>query len=181
MARASRSKRSLNGPRLVLMATNRFRRVSRAFQTSPMPPAPRWERISYGPSRVPGARAMEGAQEYRVPRFRQIESYSRQPSLPRLVTNTLERAAANASRLPFRKSTRGYPLTDRFRRAMFRGPAIHDRDGAEAQCHPVPQQARADDGLAVHERAVLASQIDDRRVLSVDRDGGMLPGDGAGS
>src|SRR4029079_11463700 len=37
----------------------RLRRVSRAFQTSPMPPAPRAETISYGPSRVPGARAME--------------------------------------------------------------------------------------------------------------------------
>src|SRR6187401_1794286 len=56
MARASRSKRSLKGPKLVLMATSRFRRVSRAFQTSPMPPAPSAERISYGPSRVPGAR-----------------------------------------------------------------------------------------------------------------------------
>src|SRR6185436_19641558 len=59
MARASRSKRSVKGPRLVLMATSRFRRVSRAFQTSPMPPAPSAERISYGPSRVPGARAIE--------------------------------------------------------------------------------------------------------------------------
>src|SRR5687768_13926744 len=59
MARASRSKRSLKGPRLVLMATSRFRRVSRAFQTSPIPPAPRADRISYGPSRVPGARGME--------------------------------------------------------------------------------------------------------------------------
>ena len=40
------------------MATSRLRRVSRAFHTSPMPPAPRADRISYGPSRVPGARAM---------------------------------------------------------------------------------------------------------------------------
>src|SRR5688500_15703862 len=41
------------------MATSRLRRVSRAFHTSPMPPVPRAERISYGPSRVPGARAMD--------------------------------------------------------------------------------------------------------------------------
>src|SRR5688572_17914465 len=61
MARASRSKRALNGPRLALMATNRLRRVSRAFQTSPMPPAPRADKISYGPSRVPGVRTMEVA------------------------------------------------------------------------------------------------------------------------
>src|SRR5262245_8731465 len=66
MARASRSKRSLKGLRLALMATKRLRRVSRAFHTSPMPPAPRAERISYGPSRVPGARVMESAQDYRM-------------------------------------------------------------------------------------------------------------------
>ena len=30
-----------------------------AFQTSPMPPAPRADKISYGPSRVPGVRAIE--------------------------------------------------------------------------------------------------------------------------
>jgi hypothetical protein len=39
------------------MATARSRRVSRALYTSPMPPAPSAERISYGPSRVPGVRA----------------------------------------------------------------------------------------------------------------------------
>src|SRR5215207_7181116 len=69
MAWASRSKRSLNGLRLALMATSRLRRVSRAFQTSPMPPAPRAERISYGPSRIPGDRAMETAHDYRVTVF----------------------------------------------------------------------------------------------------------------
>src|SRR5712692_4821871 len=36
-----------------LIATVRSSRVSRAFHTSPMPPAPRGETISYGPSRVP--------------------------------------------------------------------------------------------------------------------------------
>src|SRR6187397_2123780 len=41
------------------MATSRSRRVSRAFHTSPMPPAPRAERISYGPTRVPDARTIE--------------------------------------------------------------------------------------------------------------------------
>src|SRR3954470_16469540 len=36
-----------------LIATVRSRRVSRALQTSPIPPAPRGETISYGPRRVP--------------------------------------------------------------------------------------------------------------------------------
>ena len=56
---ASRSNRSLNcassrkpGGR-ILMATLRSSRVSRAFQTSPIPPAPTRETISYGPRRVP--------------------------------------------------------------------------------------------------------------------------------
>ena len=40
------------------MATVRSRRVSRALYTSPMPPAPMAERISYGPRRAPGERAM---------------------------------------------------------------------------------------------------------------------------
>jgi hypothetical protein len=33
-------------------------RVSRAFQTSPIPPAPMGARISYGPKRVPAVKAM---------------------------------------------------------------------------------------------------------------------------
>ena len=37
----------------ILIATVRSSRVSRALYTSPMPPAPRGERISYGPRRVP--------------------------------------------------------------------------------------------------------------------------------
>ena len=51
-ARASRSKRrSLSGSESssagsTLIATSRPSRVSRAFQTSPMPPAPMWARIS---------------------------------------------------------------------------------------------------------------------------------------
>src|SRR5271168_3545192 len=40
------------------MATLRPRRVSVAFHTSPMPPAPMGARISYGPKRVPAVRAM---------------------------------------------------------------------------------------------------------------------------
>ena len=38
-------------------ATSRLSFVSRARYTSPMPPAPRAERISYGPRRVPTGRA----------------------------------------------------------------------------------------------------------------------------
>jgi hypothetical protein len=52
-ARASFSKRSENCSFEILMATMRSRRVSRAFQTSPMPPAPIGARISYGPSLSP--------------------------------------------------------------------------------------------------------------------------------
>ena len=40
-----------------LIATPRSSRVSRARYTSPIPPAPSGERISYGPRRVPGASA----------------------------------------------------------------------------------------------------------------------------
>ena len=39
-----------------LTATVRFRLVSVARYTSPMPPTPRGETISYGPRRVPGCR-----------------------------------------------------------------------------------------------------------------------------
>src|SRR3954470_23685739 len=59
MVLASRSNRVRKCASLVraagrtLMATVRSRRVSRAFQTSPIPPAPRGETISYGPRRVP--------------------------------------------------------------------------------------------------------------------------------
>jgi hypothetical protein len=43
-----------------LIATVRSRRVSRARYTSPMPPAPSGETISYGPSLVPEARGIGG-------------------------------------------------------------------------------------------------------------------------
>src|SRR5258705_10087846 len=53
-----------------LTATSRPRRVSRARYTSPMPPAPRSARISYGPRRVPGRSATRSAQELeRMGRF----------------------------------------------------------------------------------------------------------------
>src|SRR5512135_3236429 len=51
---ASRAKRSGS----TLIATSRWRRVSRARQTSPMPPAPRRDRTSNGPRREPGSRGM---------------------------------------------------------------------------------------------------------------------------
>src|SRR5262245_24565308 len=38
-----------------LIATSRFRRSSRARYTSPIPPAPMCETVSYGPNRVPAA------------------------------------------------------------------------------------------------------------------------------
>src|SRR5580704_4817457 len=66
MARASRSKRCLASglsercAGRILMATMRSRRVSQARYTSPMPPAPSGDWISYGPSLVPEARAMLG-------------------------------------------------------------------------------------------------------------------------
>src|SRR5512146_2275743 len=53
MALASRSNRSLKCSCEALIATMRSRRVSRAFHTSPMPPAPIGARISYGPSFSP--------------------------------------------------------------------------------------------------------------------------------
>src|SRR5881394_1750077 len=59
MVFASRSKRifscafSANSAGSTLMATLRSSRVSRALKTSPIPPAPRGARTSYGPSRVP--------------------------------------------------------------------------------------------------------------------------------
>jgi hypothetical protein len=40
-------------PSISLLATMRPRRVSRAFHTSPMSPAPMGARISYGPSLAP--------------------------------------------------------------------------------------------------------------------------------
>src|SRR5450432_1386744 len=58
-ARASRSRRwrssecPANSDGSTFMATLRFRRVSRALYTSPIPPAPIGARISYGPSRIP--------------------------------------------------------------------------------------------------------------------------------
>jgi len=41
------------------MATSRPSRVSRARYTSPMPPAPAGERISYGPSLLPVAKGID--------------------------------------------------------------------------------------------------------------------------
>jgi serine/threonine protein kinase len=67
IARASRSKRCLESGSLVkcgrrtLIATMRFKRVSHALYTSPIPPAPTAARISYGPSRVPVEKAIVAA------------------------------------------------------------------------------------------------------------------------
>ena len=65
IARASRSKRSrIAGssacrPSNTLIATNRPSRVSFALYTSPIPPAPSGETISYGPRRVPGVSGID--------------------------------------------------------------------------------------------------------------------------
>src|SRR4051812_13532873 len=53
MIRASRSNRSLNCSDDTLIATIRWRRVSRALYTSPIPPTPMGSSISYGPRRAP--------------------------------------------------------------------------------------------------------------------------------
>src|SRR5580704_4147434 len=64
IVRASRSNRSRSSGRpenlsgKILTATSRPRRVSRARNTSPMPPAPSGDRISYGPSFEPAVRLM---------------------------------------------------------------------------------------------------------------------------
>src|SRR6266851_6720980 len=66
IARASRSKRcfasgfSERCDGRILTATVRSRRVSRARYTSPIPPAPSGDWISYGPSLAPEARDISG-------------------------------------------------------------------------------------------------------------------------
>src|SRR5262245_26195389 len=54
IARASRSNRSVKSFFETFTATVRSSRVSRALNTSPMPPSPIEDRISYGTSLVPG-------------------------------------------------------------------------------------------------------------------------------
>jgi len=49
------------------MATVRLRRESVALYTSPIPPAPRGETISYGPNFVPGRTGMDAADYRRRP------------------------------------------------------------------------------------------------------------------
>src|SRR5882724_6527238 len=67
MVFASRSNRCLrsaseeNCAGKILIATVRPRRVSRARYTSPIPPAPSGETVSYGPSLIPGTIAIETA------------------------------------------------------------------------------------------------------------------------
>src|SRR5688572_931714 len=58
--RATRSLSCANATGNTLMATSRFNRVSRARNTSPMPPAPMGTRISYGPMREPEDRLKPG-------------------------------------------------------------------------------------------------------------------------
>src|SRR6476469_3944532 len=49
---------------IALIATSRRSRGSCARYTSPMPPAPRSEMISYGPMTVPGTNAIEEGRNY---------------------------------------------------------------------------------------------------------------------
>src|SRR5689334_16965248 len=70
IAFASRSKRasasgcSANAAGSTFKAISRSRRRSRARYTSPMPPAPIEERISYAPMRCPAANRMTAARDY---------------------------------------------------------------------------------------------------------------------
>src|SRR5262245_8831549 len=60
-SRLNRDRRSAsraNSAGRIFSATSLFSFVSRARYTSPIPPDPRAERISYGPSREPHARGM---------------------------------------------------------------------------------------------------------------------------
>src|SRR5215470_7687223 len=56
--RRTRSASPANRSGRTLTATSRPSRVSRARYTSPIPPAPRGDTISYGPRRVPASRVM---------------------------------------------------------------------------------------------------------------------------
>src|SRR5450755_3171383 len=58
MKRSARLALGAESLRRTLMATTRFRRLSRALYTSPMPPTPSGTRISYGPSFVPAVSAI---------------------------------------------------------------------------------------------------------------------------
>ena len=66
------------------MATNRFKRVSRARYTRPMPPAPIKSRIWYGPKRPPGAgssaKGIGGRTTSGASRRRNSDSISRRTS-----------------------------------------------------------------------------------------------------
>src|SRR6266550_4046247 len=79
MVFASRSKRifscafSANSAGSTLMATLRSSRVSRALNTSPIPPAPRGARTSYGPSRVPAEIGIWSMSELYVKLFAAVE------------------------------------------------------------------------------------------------------------
>src|SRR5450432_991613 len=57
-------------PARILTATVRSNRVSSARYTSPIPPAPSGDWISYGPSFVPAVRAIRVAQLYTADRHR---------------------------------------------------------------------------------------------------------------
>src|SRR5512133_1031418 len=64
------------------MATSRPRRGSRARKTSPMPPAPRGERISYGPSFVPGESGIRLIQFSVADQKGQVPCYARTAEVP---------------------------------------------------------------------------------------------------
>src|ERR1700688_1861652 len=104
--RSSRSLSSENIAGRILIATERSRRVSRARYTSPIPPAPRGDSISYGPSLVPGARGMV-ARDYRMEYGQETGHLYRTAELsdlitievPMYITNRLGNAVANESRI----------------------------------------------------------------------------------
>src|SRR5438477_5349356 len=57
-----------------LIATSRFRRGSRARYTSPIPPAPRGDRTSYGPRRLPAAIVISARSKNRNPKSESLRS-----------------------------------------------------------------------------------------------------------
>src|SRR5262245_41735271 len=83
-SRASRSKRDIRSESAAKAAGSTFRATSRpslvswARYTSPIPPAPRGERILYGPicepadSRILNSQALEGREHYKLPRSASI-------------------------------------------------------------------------------------------------------------
>src|SRR6266567_5824017 len=73
--RRSRSVSWANDGGKVFTATSRRKRASRARYTSPIPPAPKRDKISYGPSLVPETSAMDRGNNIIEPRKAAVGAY----------------------------------------------------------------------------------------------------------